>query len=98
MKNCKRKQDGFYKLKEWKKIREYVLEKLDRNECQRCKEKKKKIKRATVVHHVWELEDYPEYGLDIYVNGKRNLVSLCRECHEEIHGRGKKKPLTEEKW
>lgn len=32
---------------------------------------------------------------------KRNLISLCHDCHEEVHGYRKKeekKPLTEERW
>ncbi len=88
----------FYKTKEWKAKRTEVL-KLDKYECQECK-KNGKITKANTVHHRWLLEKYPEYGLNIYVNGQRNLVSLCHECHEKAHNYRKtqEKPLTEEKW
>ena len=91
----------FYKTTEWEKLRLQVL-KLDHYECQRCKSKYKRIKRARYVHHVNELKDRPDLALSIYdEDGKRNLISLCFNCHEEIHDRlkdYKKEPLTKERW
>lgn len=92
-----------YKTKEWKEIRQKVL-KLDHYQCTRCKRifsakdvlgGYTKEKRDTpLVHHTFELEKYPEWKYDIWVeiNGKkvRNLVTLCFDCHEEIHGRRRK--------
>lgn len=85
-------RNKIYKSTKWKKVREQVL-RLDHYECQRCNlnmfdsKDVKKITKATLVHHIYLAEDYPEYKYSIYVNSKRNLVSLCFDCHEIIHGR-----------
>lgn len=105
-----------YKTKEWKEVRQAVL-KMDHGLCQRClgnyKPVEGRIKRRTkavLVHHNFELLEHPEWKYSIYVNinGERvrNLVSLCNECHEEIHERThrinsfKKEDTftTEERW
>lgn len=41
-----------------------------------------KTKQADVVHHIWPLEDYPEYGLCDW-----NLISLCEAEHNKLHDR-----------
>ncbi len=96
----------FYQSTAWEKKRLEVLQ-LDRYECQRCKENKK-YSKATTVHHVNEFKLRPDLGLEIYYEDpaehktKRNLISLCHDCHEEVHGHRhdikKTKPLTEERW
>jgi len=99
-----------YKCKKWDVTRKDQL-KHDRNECQRCKHMGKyknlkgirKYTRATLVHHEFRVERYPEYAYQSYVNGKRNLYSLCNDCHEIEHEkeRGlikKKKEFNEERW
>jgi len=106
-----------YKTKEWKEVRAQVL-KMDKGLCQRCLGKYKPIPgmprkrtKATLVHHNFELEEYPEWKYSIYatIGGKRvrNLYSLCHDCHEEIHARTHRsrsfKPkndtfTTEERW
>lgn len=93
----------FYIWQRWINVRREVLG-MDKGECQACK-KKKRYKKANTVHHNKHLKDFPELALDIWFEWrgekKRNLVSLCRECHEEIHGyrrRKKEEPLTEERW
>ena len=50
-------------------------------------------------------EKHPEMALEIWYEWhgvrKRNLISLCHDCHEAVHGYRKpeeKKPLTEERW
>ena len=105
-----------YKTKEWKEVRQAVL-KMDHGLCQRClgnyKPVEGRIKRRTkavLVHHNFELLEHPEWKYSIYVdiNGERvrNLVSLCNNCHEEIHERThrsnsfKKEDTftTEERW
>lgn len=93
----------FYTWSKWLKVRREVLEQ-DKNECQDCKEKGI-YTRATTVHHNMYVKNNPELALEKYyvINGhkKRNLISLCFNCHEERHGYRKKnyhKPLTEERW
>ena len=56
---------------EWAAKRSAIL-KRDGYLCQRCRDKK-----AKVVHH----KTYKRFG-----NEKRSdLVSLCKDCHEELH-------------
>ena len=96
----------FYKWSRWRAVREDVL-RADRYECQTCKVKYKRYRPADTVHHVNHLKDRPDLALEMYYTDpathrkRRNLVSLCHECHEEAHGYRKKKdfvPLTEERW
>lgn len=93
----------FYDSKMWKIVRKQVLN-MDHYECQLCKSRGK-YKKATVVHHVKHLKDHPELSLSIWDESdgnKRQLVSLCDECHNEVHPEkgiiDSKPPLTEEKW
>ena len=99
----------FYKWCRWKKVREKVL-KMDKYECQWCKENKK-YTPATVVHHIKEFEMHPEMALSIFYideNGEkqRNLISLCNKCHNKAHHRfefqqkrkGINKLIQEERW
>ncbi len=93
----------FYTWGPWKRIRKEVL-KMDKHECQRCREKGIYTK-ATTVHHVNYVKRHPELAIEIWYTfhgrTRRNLVSLCRECHEEVHGYRKpekKEELTEERW
>lgn len=100
----------FYKSSKWQRKREEIL-KLDHYECQRCKHngKYKDVKgvksytRAKLVHHDYRYKEYPQYALMHYVNGNRNLYSLCQSCHEIEHEdeRGfidTKDDFNEEKW
>ena len=93
----------FYVWGPWKKVRREVLQ-MDHGECQRCKEKKIYTK-ATTVHHVNYVKKHPDMALEIWYEWhgvrKRNLVSLCHDCHEAVHGYRKpekKETLTEERW
>lgn len=80
----------FYRSYAWNKMRSAVLYR-DHYECVKCK-KKGLYERATTVHHVvYALVD-PKLALE-----PDNLISLCRECHEEIHGRAPE-ILTPERW
>lgn len=100
----------FYNSAAWKKVREEQLQ-ADHYECQRCKHRGKykdvigivKYKKAVLVHHDFRIEQYPQYKLMRVVNGKRNMYSLCQDCHEIEHEeeRGLVKQvdeLNEEKW
>lgn len=98
----------FYKWKRWEKVRAQVLA-MDKCECQKCRERHR-YKRADTVHHVNHLKDRPDLALEIWYwdpvshSKRRNLVSLCHQCHEEVHGWRKnkkeesKKVVTEERW
>jgi len=94
----------FYKTYAWKKLRKEVLQE-DKYECQMCK-KRGYYRRANTVHHIKPMDKYPELALSTYYtdeNGekKRNLISLCRVCHEREHEYRqpeKSEPLTPERW
>lgn len=77
---------------------------MDKYECQDCKAKGF-FTKADTVHHNQFLRKHPDQALEIWYTfqGKkhRNLVSLCRSCHEARHGYRQKeikKPITEERW
>lgn len=97
--------DPFYVSPEWRKKRIEILEK-DRYECRHCKARGK-YTRASVVHHVCHLDCRPELALcdeytDVEGNAHRQLVSLCKECHEREHSHLKQHkvapPVTLERW
>ena len=93
-----------YESKEWRRLRKLVLAE-DKGECQYCKAKGKYTK-ANTVHHVNYLKLHPELALEKYYKDddgvtKRNLISLCHNCHEHIHEwvqKEKEEPLTIERW
>lgn len=93
----------FYTWSKWVKLRTEVLQS-DKYECQDCK-KQGIYTRATTVHHENYVKKHPELALERYCEyddmKKRNLISLCHNCHEKRHGYRKntyKAPVTEEKW
>lgn len=89
----------FYNSPAWKKLRKQVLD-MDKRECQECKAKGRYTK-ANTVHHVNHLEQYPELGLTVWLEGKRNLISVCPACHENLHDNRLQKPkeyITTERW
>lgn len=97
--------DDFYDWAEWIDTRRKVLE-LDRQECQICK-RCGRYRRAVIVHHVKHLRDRPDLALSVFdpETEERQLVSVCRACHENQHPeRGLKRPkkivklITEERW
>lgn len=98
--------DSFYHWTKWERLREDVL-RLDNYECQRCKTRGR-YRRAVVVHHVKHVKDRPDLALSLYDpdTHERQLVSLCKACHEEAHPerierwkyKAVKKRLTEERW
>lgn len=97
----------FYNSSPWagkNGIRNQAL-KRDNYECQRCKQlglvhvdsEKIEGERKSIelnVHHIKEIEDYPELALQL-----DNTITLCLFHHNEIHGRAAKKPKwDDEKW
>ena len=98
---------AFYTWSGWLNLRAEVLEE-NKNECQKCKARGK-YSRATMVHHVKHVRQFPELALSKYYiddtgEKKKQLVPLCDSCHDDEHperlkGRvKKKKPLTIERW
>jgi len=96
--------DGFYGWPEWERVRSAVLA-MDHWECQQCRERRR-YRRAVLVHHVKHLKDRPDLALSVFdpCTGLRQLVSLCRACHEEQHpermrrAAAPKDPVTAERW
>ena len=99
------KEARFYDWPEWEQIRGDVLN-FDHNECQRCKAVKHRFRKAVLVHHVKHLKDRPDLALSVFDpdTGERQLVSLCRGCHEDVHPERqwrkvlKRDYVTEERW
>ena len=93
----------FYDWPEWDAVRADVL-RLDRGECQRCRLVRNRYRRAALVHHVKHLKDRPDLALSIWDDRERQLVSLCRACHEEEHPERQwrkvihKDYVTQERW
>lgn len=72
----------FYHSIAWLKTRDFVLHR-DLHLCQRCREKGK-LTPAETVHHIIELT--PQNIDDVRISlDPKNLISLCRDCHAEVH-------------
>lgn len=98
--------EKFYHSAEWIRKSRYVRYKLDHDECQRCKAKGR-YSPVSSVHHINEVKKRPELALSIYYiapdgSRHRNLISLCESCHNEVHGKFKRKKkagfVNEERW
>jgi len=70
----------FHKHPKWIRKRKAILRR-DEYMCRHCK-RYGKTTQATMVHHIYPVEEYPHLGL---VND--NLISLCNSCHEKMHNR-----------
>lgn len=98
--------ERFYVWPEWDEMRKRVRS-LDHNECVLCKARGK-YTPAEIVHHVKHLQDRPDLALSIYDpdSNERQLISLCRPCHEAQHPERLRSPwtasdkpqLTAERW
>lgn len=91
----------FYDEKYWKILSKEILER-DNYECQECKKEGKiSIKqhgKKLDIHHIKELEQYPEFAYD-----KNNLETVCVHHHnildnKKIFINKPKKILNEERW
>ncbi|MDR0936629.1 MAG: HNH endonuclease [Oscillospiraceae bacterium] len=104
MKDFYGRTNSFYLSTPWLKLRQRILEQ-DKHECQRCR-RLGRYSPAVIVHHVNHVDTRPDLLLEEFYDGadgerKRNLVSLCRECHKLEHGRDTRKrnrALTVERW
>jgi 5-methylcytosine-specific restriction endonuclease McrA len=95
--------EEFYNSRYWRTLRKEVLKKY-KAECQMCKSRGFYTK-ANHVHHVQYVRRHPKLALSkIYMfHGieYENLIPLCHNCHEEVHGyrqKEKKELLTVEMW
>jgi len=78
---------SLYKQKKWEKKRIAIL-KRDNYLCRECK-RYGKTTPATTVHHILPIEQRPDLKLN-----NINLISLCNECHNQMHDRSSNE-LTE---
>lgn len=69
-----------YASTKWKRISEKVLRR-DGYKCQISKRYGKAVP-AEVVHHIYPVEEYPEYAYCLW-----NLISLSRAAHNRLHDR-----------
>lgn len=69
-----------YASTKWKRISEKVLRR-DGYKCQISKRYGKAVS-AEVVHHIYPVEEYPEYAYCLW-----NLISLSRAAHNHLHDR-----------
>lgn len=69
-----------YGGKKWQRVRERIL----KRDGYRCRESRRygKTVEATVVHHVYPAEEYPEYAWCVW-----NLISLSLPMHNAMHDR-----------
>lgn len=72
--------DPFYKTTRWKKLRMRILYR-DGYICQ-LSNRTGKFVEATVVHHIFPREYFPEYEWEPW-----NLISLCNVKHNTLHDR-----------
>lgn len=70
----------YYQSRRWQKKRVRIL-KRDRYMCQYSKRFGKQIE-ANTVHHIYPVEDYPEYAWCDW-----NLVGLSAKIHNAMHDR-----------
>lgn len=71
----------FYKSYEWRTLALDII-KNAHGECAMCKAEHR-LTKATTAHHIKYLRDAPELAYE-----RSNLMPLCHDCHEKIHGRG----------
>jgi 5-methylcytosine-specific restriction protein A len=103
------RMDKFYQTKEWKDLRAMMLR--EHPLCETCLAKSPaEYSRAVIVHHVNEVRHRPDLALTIeYLDAlgqpKRNLMSLCYDCHELAHHRAykgrrgsRKEPINAERF
>ena len=107
----------FYKSEEWIRLKTTVLNE-QHYECQICKAagiitrfdegQNGKRRLLSTVHHVNYVRTRPDLALSRYYTGRdgeqhRNLIAVCKKCHNRIHDRTfAKKARTgytnEERW
>ena len=74
----------FYKLGKWINKRLRILRR-DEYSCQECK-RYGKSEEASHVHHIIPLDWCLVFDL-IKAMDNKNLISLCKKCHDKMHDR-----------
>lgn len=87
----KRKNKEIYHSKQWMMTRQTVLAMQDYI-CLYTFFKYGKIIKATLVHHIIELNDDKSLAYDL-----ENLIAVCNDAHNEIHNRYKKEKKETQK-
>ena len=103
----------FYKSKEWIALKTKVL-KENHYECAECRKhgvitRNDDDRLLSTVHHVCHVRDHPELALSEwykdYSTGKleRNLIPVCKACHNKLHPEkikrsSQEKFMNEERW
>ncbi|MCI9576612.1 MAG: HNH endonuclease [Clostridiales bacterium] len=77
----------FYHSKRWRRKAAAILRR-DGYQCQISKRYGKRVE-ANTVHHIYPLEEYPEFALCDW-----NLISVSDSVHNQLHDRSTRK-LTE---
>jgi len=71
----------------WDEQREKAIER-DNHECQRCGAPESDMDRSPDVHHIkrigWFKEEYERPDWWVRGNKLENLVTLCRQCHQQV--------------
>ena len=84
-------KNAFYNLSIWRRHVSQDVLKRDKWECQLCKYEHRLTTRTSSgllqVHHILPLEFYPQYCLNM-----TTLVTLCYDCHNRVHERGRYAP------
>lgn len=96
----------FYNDYYWRKISHEIISE-QHGECQICKSSGR-YGKGVITHHVNHLRDNPELAYSRYYiaadgSRKRNLIAVCKRCHEALHHRGQYKKINqryknEEQW
>lgn len=79
-----KESDPFYHRAAWKRLRAAALQR-DGGMCQECMRRLRagygiRPRRATMVHHIVPISERPDLAMRM-----DNLMSLCDECHNQMH-------------
>mgnify|MGYP003296315547 CR=1 FL=1 len=80
----------FYRSQEWKRCRESYIRKMPRAKrglCEECYKHGKHVLGKELHHKIW-LNEKNINNKEITLNHD-NLILLCFECHQKIHGKRK---------
>lgn len=86
---------GFYGSRQWKKLREEHKRKVG-GLCERCL--KEGIYTAGVIVHHIEHVSPDNIGDPKITISHDNLMLVCKQCHEELHTKDKKKTHSRRRW
>ena len=87
----------FYNSKYWRRLSKEIKKEY-KNECLICKEQGK-YSRSHIVHHVLHLKTHPELAYTRMYNGRIQLMPVCLDCHNALHGRDSQNRFTNnERW